>query len=201
MFKVILSDLDGVIRHYPNDHALKIETEFSLPKGILFSVAFQKSILSAVVTGKISDEEWRSHIVTEMSKSVALDQAKAAVMKWSAFPGSIDHEVLGWMKQNTLNLALLTNATSRLQTDLSALGVLNSFQHIFNTSEIGFAKPDKRAFEYALEKLNCSARDILFIDDRLENVEAATEMGFQTHHFQNPIKLKSIKPLPNSLPF
>lgn len=56
---------------------------------------------------------------------------------------------------------------------------------IYNTSEIGFAKPDPRAFHHVLNTISHSAAEILFVDDREENIVVAKSLGFQVHHFKN----------------
>ncbi len=53
-------------------------------------------------------------------------------------------------------------------------------------------KPDKRFFTSFFEKNNISheeARHIIFIDDRLENIKSAQELGMQTIHFTSPEQL------------
>lgn len=46
---------------------------------------------------------------------------------------------------------------------------------------IGAAKPERKAFEWCRDRLGDD--DILFVDDKLENVEAAREIGMYGHHF------------------
>lgn len=193
-FRFILSDLDGVIRNYPIHLSADIESKFHLPNGSLLSTAFQKKFIDSVVTGKISDEIWREKIGQEISKLIAPDKAREAVMLWSEFPGNLDNEVMNFLilQKAYSKLALLTNATTKLNKDLKTLGILEHFDVIFNTSEIGFAKPDKRSFEYVIDKLQCKAAEVFFIDDRQENIEVAMSMGFLVHHFKSIEGLKEV---------
>jgi putative hydrolase of the HAD superfamily len=46
---------------------------------------------------------------------------------------------------------------------------------------IGAAKPERKAFEWCRDQLG--GGDILFVDDRLENVRAAELVGMRGHHF------------------
>lgn len=58
-------------------------------------------------------------------------------------------------------------------------GYVLSFQH-------GAMKPDAKLYE-VLEKMSgCGGEQILYIDDRLENVEAAIARGWRTIHHQSP---------------
>lgn len=46
-------------------------------------------------------------------------------------------------------------------------------------------KPEREIYELLLEKFDLRAEESVFIDDRLENVEAARELGFCGIQFQN----------------
>ena len=186
-----------MIRNYPMIRSETIETEFGIPKGQLLPHAFQKKLLQPAITGSISDETWRELIVNELSKLIAPEIARKAITKWSDFPGQLDIDVLNYLKLNCKNysITMLTNVTSKFNSDLKRLGISDSFDRILNTCEIGYAKPDKKSFEFVLQKLNCRPEDVFFIDDRIENTFAADSLGMQTHLFQ-PVDLSSSKFLP-----
>ncbi len=57
---------------------------------------------------------------------------------------------------------------------------LLDFQHITWSHRLRTAKPDPDIFRHAAEGLRQSPFNILFIDDRLENIEAAHNSGMQT---------------------
>lgn len=42
-----------------------------------------------------------------------------------------------------------------------------------------------------LERYNLDAQDLLFIDDRADNIAAAEKLGFHGHVFENPEKLRA----------
>jgi len=52
-------------------------------------------------------------------------------------------------------------------------------------------KPDKKIFELILERYHLEAKNALFIDDNLKNIQAAREMGFATIHVQEKTDLNS----------
>ncbi len=56
-------------------------------------------------------------------------------------------------------------------------GLYNLFDRVYLSNEIGFAKPDKRFFEYILHDLGIKPGEMLFIDDMACNVEAAQNIG------------------------
>jgi putative hydrolase of the HAD superfamily len=49
-------------------------------------------------------------------------------------------------------------------------------------------KPDSKIFEIALEKSNSSANQMIFIDDRMDNIKAAEYLGINTIRYKNTIE-------------
>lgn len=190
--RAILTDFDGVIRHFPRSRDEEIETEHGLPLGTLARIAFQPMLLNPAITGKVSDEEWRDSVKMDLTKVVGEEIANSAVSKWSDFPGIIDRDALDFILLNKAHqpVALLTNATSRLNRDLLLLGIQDAFSMIFNSSEIGHFKPDPKIFEHACLKLRCQPGEILFIDDSLSHIESARSMGFHAHHYRDAENLR-----------
>lgn len=185
--KYLLSDLDGLIRHFPSERDQEIEQRCGLSEGILLRTAFEKSLLARVVTGKISDEVWRSEIADALATLCSPELAAQAVGDWSVFPGEVDHLYLEYLKLQfpDLPIAILTNGTSRLHRDLAALGIADRFFQIFNSAEIGVCKPDPKVFNHVVEALDCAPGEIFFIDDSLSHVNSAKEIGMVAHHYRS----------------
>lgn len=51
--------------------------------------------------------------------------------------------------------------------------------------EIGMAKPDPAIYRYILAKLQTKAENSIFVDDNLQNIEAAAALGIHAIHFKN----------------
>lgn len=67
-------------------------------------------------------------------------------------------------------------------------GLLNHFFDFFITSfEAGEVKPLPGIFETAIQKANCRADQILFVDDMLENVEGAREAEIDAVLYTSPM--------------
>ncbi len=54
-------------------------------------------------------------------------------------------------------VSLITNATSRLPLELRQLGIDDEFDYIFNTSELGVAKPDPEVFRIIMNRVGVEA--------------------------------------------
>jgi HAD superfamily hydrolase (TIGR01509 family) len=58
MIRVVLFDLDGVIRHFDPKHVSDIEQRHGLAAGTLEGIAFSKPLIEEVTTGRISRADW-----------------------------------------------------------------------------------------------------------------------------------------------
>lgn len=183
--KYLLSDLDGVIRKYPQSRDHQIESKFGLAHGAIYSAAFKNPLLEEVVCGRIKDEAWRSDIKNRISRDYSEAIAHQAVQEWTDFPGHLDNEYLLYIERHfpAIPIAILTNGTTRLMSDLSTLGIENRFFKIFNSAEFGVCKPNPKIYQHVITELDCQPSEILFVDDSLSHVQTAQELGFHTHHY------------------
>jgi glucose-1-phosphatase len=60
--------------------------------------------------------------------------------------------------------------------------VLGVFEKLFTSCELGKRKPTEEAFALVVEEIGVDAKEILFFDDLLENVEGARGAGLQAVH-------------------
>ncbi len=51
-------------------------------------------------------------------------------------------------------------------------------------------KPDIRIYELLLERYGLNYEDLIFIDDRKDNIEAAKTLGITGIHYTSPEKLR-----------
>ena len=179
MTNAILTDLDGVIRIWSPEIHRKAERATGLPEGAIPRAAFSEDLLPLVITGRISDDEWRRRTADLLSKDFPEANAERAVELWSSSPGKVDLEVLEILRacRKRAKLVLISNATSRLLSDLRRLGIAEDFDYIINSSEVGFAKPDPSIYFAALDTVGAAPGQALFIDDNAGHVAAATRLG------------------------
>ena len=64
------------------------------------------------------------------------------------------------------------------------------FDDMVISAHVGFVKPEPEIYNLVLEKIGKPARECLFIDDSLANIEQAKQMGFVTIHFTSPEQLE-----------
>ena len=189
----LIIDLDGVLRIWDPNIITDAEKTSGLPTGALSAAAFgDDELLIRAITGAISDEEWRREIAGRLAAHFG-DAAFAAVKLWSKSAGTVDSEVLAVIRdeRRRREVAILSNATTRLDSDLSRLGLCEEVDHVINSSDLGVAKPDPLIFLRACELLHRAAEDCLFVDDTFANARAATSAGLRAHHYTNVDGLRS----------
>jgi putative hydrolase of the HAD superfamily len=183
-YEAVLCDIDGVLRHWPSIRDL--EQAHGLPAGALAAIAFAPTRLHPAVTGQITDEQWRSAIVTDLAEAHgSIDRARAAVATWSELLPDIDPAVVTLLTRarEIVPVALVSNATTRLERDLERQGLADLADVVVNTARIGIAKPDPRVYLIAARRVGVPAHRCLFIDDTTANVTAARDVGMTAVHY------------------
>lgn len=183
----LLCDLDGVVRLWPAHVVAAAEEAAGLPHGSIQEAAFAPDLLTLAVTGGISDEAWREEVIDRLRSAYPEADARGAVAGWSASPGVINQPVLDLLRQRRAPVALVTNATTRLPQDLTALGLDTEFDAIIDSSRLGVAKPDPGIFAAALQALSLPPDQVLFVDDDERHVNAAEGLGIRGYQFQGDV--------------
>ena len=57
------------------------------------------------------------------------------------------------------------------------------FNVVVISGEVGHRKPDKRIYHFLLDRIQVPPENCVFIDDKLENLSAASELGIKTIRF------------------
>ncbi|MDD9984676.1 MAG: HAD-IA family hydrolase [Spirochaetaceae bacterium] len=190
----MLTDFDGVVRHWPAAVTESIEDRHGLPRGSLAKTAFDPSILDDAITGRLTDSEWRSEVTRRLAAQADAATARSAVAAWSTGRGVVDTAALRVLQaaRSVAALGLVTNATTRLDDDLARLSLSDAFDFVVNSSAIGCAKPSRCFHEHAARRCGFERGAVLFVDDRPENVEAAIAFGFHGHLYRDPETLRRL---------
>ncbi|MFC2114104.1 HAD family hydrolase [Bacteroidota bacterium] len=70
-----------------------------------------------------------------------------------------------------------------IKSDAQTKEFYNSFKKEYYSHELGLRKPDPLIYEYVIEDSGISPESCLFVDDLIDNVQAARKWGFQVFHF------------------
>ena len=180
MIRVVLFDLDGVIRHFDPSNVAAIEQRHGIDAGDIERIAFASPLIEQVTTGAISRDDWVETIGTRLGN-------RHAAIEWGRQPWRVDAEMLRLsdeLRTAAITTAILTNGTDSIPSEVAEMGLSDHFDRIFNSAEIGYVKPDVRAFQHVTEALDVPAEQVFFTDDSAGKLGGAQKLGMITHHFR-----------------
>ncbi len=104
--------------------------------------------------------------------------------------GTVD--ILTQLQDNGIPLYAITNF-SREKWDVATkvFPFLNAFLGVTVSADVKLLKPDPAIYHHFLKTFDLDPTTLLFIDDRLENIQAAKDIGFHGIVFTTPEDLKS----------
>ena len=128
--------------------------------------------------GKISEQ----HYLENCFKEGALEKAgftaidfKREILKTTAM---FSHSELLLKKfHNHHDLFIASNYSIWIHHHLKKLDIEKYFKDIIASYQLGERKPSPRFFEKMIKRIEYRPEDVIFIDDRPENVEAARDYG------------------------
>jgi putative hydrolase of the HAD superfamily len=87
---------------------------------------------------------------------------------------------LAALSERGVKLAVVSNFDSRLITIMHGLGLADWFDGIFVSSAVGYAKPDRRIFDFVLKTRRLAPANVLHVGDSITNdVEGAANAGIK----------------------
>lgn len=166
MIKAILFDMVGVLVFKKENYSAKIQDGINAENiEKLFNHLDDKKLISDIKEKlKLSDEE--------IERSIRLIPEKYEKFEdlWNLLPEL----------KNKYKLAVINNGNAIAKKYWREKFDFGIFDIFINSAEEGIKKPDPKIFLLACEKLDVKSEECLFIDDSLENIEAAKNLGMET---------------------
>lgn len=100
-------------------------------------------------------------------------------------------DIIKYLRDKNYKIALLSNNSSELRQKLSNDNILELFDEIVISSEVGCQKPQPEIFDILFSKLNLKANEVIFIDDTLRSLEGAEKIGYIPILYKDNDSLKS----------
>ncbi|MFN5317850.1 MAG: HAD family hydrolase [Bacteroidia bacterium] len=186
----IVFDLGGVILNI--DYQLPVKAFKAL--GIEdfskhFSQATQTTLLDDYETGRISSEVFIEEVSKFVKPGSTEDQIRAA---WNSILLDLPEQRLFCLEKAAENhrIFLLSNtneihieAFNHYLLQIYSLPSLEPFfEKLYLSYEVGLRKPDKQIFEHVLADAGLKPESTLFIDDSIQHIQTAAELGINTYH-------------------
>ena len=140
--------------------------------------------------GKITNEDFfkQSSELLEIGDGLTQNQFFEA---FNSIISDLNREVVDIVKQikenNAIKIMCLSNINASHWKYLKKQNwdIWQLIDEFILSHEIQMTKPDPEIFKYAIKKAKCKPKEIVFIDDGLNNVRAALELGFKCIRFTN----------------
>ncbi|NAY90694.1 HAD-IA family hydrolase [Muricauda sp. JGD-17] len=149
------------------------------------------SLFKMYEKGQLETPAFLEQVAVHFPKAGMEDLKKAWNSILLDFPEHRLRFLEGLAEKNRHRLFLLSNTNAlHMECVRQQMGrqQYNRFKNVFEgfylSHEIGMRKPDREIFEFVLKKNNLVAAETLFVDDTLENTDAAIEVGIKTWHLK-----------------
>jgi putative hydrolase of the HAD superfamily len=190
----MLIDLDGVLRRWDPAVPAAVEASYGLEPGTLMRTAMAWELLRPAVAGEITDAEWMQLVASRLP--LPDTDAKAAVGEWQQHRGTVDPEVLAFVREVRAAgrpVGLATNATDVLRDDLDLLGLTGEFDVVVSSWELKIHKPAPEFFERGCAALELEQPWVLFVDDDDRAVRGARAAKMPALRWSGPQDLPYLR--------
>jgi len=180
MTKVILFDIGGVLINWKDEWLFEeISKQLQMP--------FQKieskfnANLCSLFESKINEKEFWN-LVLGCGDKIDHKIISKTFLKMS----SINYDFLNFaksLKTDENHIGILSNLTPDTSTCIPH-SLLNDFDYLFYSNSLKMSKPHAEIYQHVCGKI--PSKDILFIDDKQENLDAAKLFGMETILFTLP---------------
>lgn len=188
MIKAVIFDLDGTLLNRDASVRKFIDDQYErLNKwlGYITKEKYSARFIELDDRGYVWKDKVYKQLIAEFNinnitwENLLQDYVEEFKYNCVPFPNLIS--TLGIFKSKSMRLAMITNGLGQFQMDnIRALGIENYFDTILISETEGIKKPNPEIFKRALEQLNVSPKESVYIGDHLENdVKAAQKVGMK----------------------
>jgi putative hydrolase of the HAD superfamily len=185
----VIFDYGGVlVAHQSAEDAAHIAAIAGLRPEVLHQLYWSDRL--AYDKGLVSAEEYWNDMARRAGTTFTADQIEklihADVESWLKFDQSMYTFARRLVEQGK-KVAVLSNMPRELGEALkSRTKGFEPFGHLTLSYEVHSVKPEREIYEHCLEGIGLEAEEALFLDDRIENVRGAQQLGIHALQFTSP---------------
>jgi putative hydrolase of the HAD superfamily len=181
----LLLDFDGVLGFHPPEYIVAMDREYAWRDGV---AAFIDEFThhpdeAAAIVGNGDILTLAESLLPEHVDGLG---AEEFLDRWFAECLALDRDLLALIPQMRIERTFLAT-NQEFRRGSAIIGKLAGQSWLTGSlisCELGFAKPDPAYFTAALARIGARPDECVFIDDRRQNVDAATALGIPGIHFQ-----------------
>lgn len=183
--RAVFWDFGGVIQRteYQTPRQ-RLAERFGMDYHDLDKLVFQSGTAAQATLGEIGENEhWQA-----VAGRLKVNENEVARIKAQFFAGDvIDRELVQFIRalRRRAHVGLISNAWDGMRAHLQREGLLDAFDSLVVSAEVGAAKPDARIYRMALDQAKVKAEEAVFVDDMPENIEACRQIGMKGILFQD----------------
>lgn len=187
--KYVVWDFDGVINKGIVDGRFiwsdSFENDIGLPLAtftdFIFSAEFDR-----VICGQ---KDLLDHLGQWADLVGYKDGPQKLLDYWLAHDNLPDDQIVDLMDEvsqhGVKNVIATNNEAHRTAYIENQMGFKDKVVAVFSSGHLKCSKPDHRFFNSVAIALGTPEHDLILIDDHLPNIESASVLGWQAHHFTN----------------
>lgn len=183
--KAIIFDIGGVLlRTLDWSKRYEWERKLNLPHNSLEALVHGTTLNTEFERGELAFEAfWQ-----EVGRRLGVPADQVTPFREDFYAGdTLNLELLTQIRQwrkAGFKIGIISNAPPSLRMTLQhRLHIVDDFDHIVISAEVGVRKPHARIYEMALEGLDVTAKEAVFVDDLTENIAGARAAGLHGVHF------------------
>lgn len=195
--KNIIFDLGGVILNIRYQNALEAFQKLSKSQqAIGFTQQQQTALFDDYEIGRITDKEFRDGLRRHYDIEASDAEIDAA---WNSLLLDLPAERITLLQAlgQKYRLFLLSNTnaihlvrfTQIVADSFSSLRLEDLFEKTYYSHLIGQRKPHGSVFEHILEEQQLKRDETLFVDDSLQHIEGANQVGLKTLFLAPPLTI------------
>jgi putative hydrolase of the HAD superfamily len=194
--KAIMVDVDGVLIVHPNERgwSADLERDIGIPAATL-QTAFFDPHWDDVIHGRAPLRERLEPVLRSLVPEVTCD---ALIDYWFANDAHLNGALLAELESvraEGIEVHLATvQEHERARYLWHELDLRSRFDGLHYAAELGCAKPAAAFYESIERRTGFRARDLLLVDDRIANVEAARQCGWAAALWTGKATLRSLIP-------
>lgn len=179
----VFFDFGGVITTSPFDAFAAYEQEVGAPEGTIRTINSTNPDSNAwaqLERNELSPLGFQPVFEAEASAlGYDMDGARIlAMLSTDIRPSMV--ETLRRLRDGGYALSCLTNNFAADDNSPERAEVLELFDHVIESSEVGVRKPEAQFYQHALAVAGASAAEVIFLDDLGINLKPARRMGMTT---------------------
>jgi len=163
----------------------KLAERFNMDYDEIDMAVFGSASARRASVGEITEDEHWSAVF----KRIKQPASQMQVFRNNFFGGDIiDHNLVEYIRslRGKFHTGLISNAWSGLRKFITEEKLIDLFDTIIISAEIGVVKPSAKIYEVALEQAKVGAGEAVFVDDVHANIEGCEKVGMKGVLFKDP---------------